>query len=175
MLRKRIESFRLLPNHFFPLLKHLLHHGAFLLYPFWFAITSMLLQWRGRQTNIYFLFLTWGNRGIHLNNLFHCNDSWKVNMNIKITWGLSSYGNEGWRYWRCYSFSNSAQLHVNKHTDAETAAEFFFNWMLCVLRMGALLHDLKYIHHASWSLNKRTSNVAQKHRWLTLVAKSRVR
>lgn len=63
------------------LLGHL--HGSFPFYPFWYAATSMQQQWKEKTNrNIYFLFLTWGDRGIHLNNRSHWNDSSKVNMNI---------------------------------------------------------------------------------------------
>lgn len=51
--------------------------------PFWYAAVSTQQQWKEKTNrNIYFLFLTWGDRGIHLNNLFHWDDSSKVNMNI---------------------------------------------------------------------------------------------
>lgn len=61
--------------------------GLFDLLPCWCKYNG-----EEKDRNIYFLFPTWGNRWIHLNNHFHCNDSWKVNMNIEgWGWGLEIF------------------------------------------------------------------------------------
>lgn len=87
--RDKRQSDRLLLLPFWYIFRNLQKHLVLWVFSFFaflmFAAIPMLIQWKEKTNrNIYFLFITWRNRRIHLNNHFHCNDSQQEDMNIEV-------------------------------------------------------------------------------------------